>query len=420
MKNILVTRKTLAFMLVVSCCKFALCCETMDRICFGGVNHKEARQVLFMRHGNTGKYAHSPDDSADITCYECGNAAQIGHVIFNNISGDKIRIRSDKSTRCISTAQQLAPGKKVDISDVDEELRIGLTKEAFELIKSHLPAMYHSVVSFARGLDSHKSDLGIKEAIRTQSDGDARMENVLTSFLRVIIGNEKLKEFKIIEDDDQEKDPLVELDARLQDIGLSIRDGLNILVHHSMFCGLLMFCDTIGAHYNVGTVAEMRGKMHKDLETSANSAMKYLLDTLINCFTKYRLKNLDCMYVSFMKDEQEKMHYSVLMKPEIDVMQLPLSDVLTVVRGNPYSKINTVIKAVQSDGIKLTMQFCRMSDNVNRKNSMLSLKNNIEKEPMISCIDVLKSFGGCVRSLGGYILSFIKGLFSWAVAEASA
>jgi len=420
MKNILITRKTLSFMLAASCCKFAICGETMKQVYFGGANPKESQNVLFMRHGNTGKYAHSPDDKADITCYECGNAAQIGRVISNRISVDEIRVRSDNSTRCVSTAQQLAPGKTLDISEADEELRIGLTKEAFLLIKSHLPAMYNVILSFAKSLESHKSDLGIKDAIQTQSGGDPRMENILTSFLRVILGNDKLKEIQVIETDDKEKDPLVELDERLQDIGRSIKDGCSICVHHSMFCGLLMFCNTIGSHYQVGTVAEMREKMHKDLETNAKNAMKYLLDTLINCFTKYRLKNLDCMYVSFMQDDLENMHYSLLTKHEIDEMHLPLSNVLTVAKGDPYSKINTVIKAVQNNGIMQTIQYCRMPDNVNRKASMLSLKTNIEKEPTVSCIDVLQSFGGCVRSLGGYVLRFIKGLFSGAAAETSA
>lgn len=405
MNNIKLICKALAFVLVASCCKFALCRETMERICFGGENHKESQQVLFMRHGNTGKYAHSPDDSADITCYECGNAAQIGRVISNSILGDKMRIRSDGSQRCISTAQQLAPGKVLDISETDEEVRIGLTKEAFLLIKSHLPAVYHSIVSFTKSLDSYKS---IKDAIRKQSGGDSRMENIFVSFLRVIIGNNKLKEFKIIEDDDNEKDPLVEFAKRLNDIGRSIKDGCNIFVHHSMFCGLLMFCNTIGSHYQVETVAEMREKIHKDLKTNANNVMKYLLDTLINCFTKYRLKNLDCICVSFWKDEQEKMHYRVLTKSEIDEMQLPLANVLTVAKVNPYSKINTVIKTIQNNGIMWTIQYCRMPDNVNRKASMLSLKTNIEKEPTVSCIDVLTSFGGCVWSFGVYIVCFIK------------
>lgn len=401
-------------MLAASCCKFALCCETMERICFGVGNHKESQQVLFMRHGNTGKYAHSPDDRADITCYECGNAAQIGRVISNSISGDKMRIRSDGSQRCISTAQQLAPGKVLDISETDEEVRIGLTKEAFLLIKSHLPAMYHSIVSFTELLDSSKSDLGIKDAIRTQSDGDSRMENILTSFLRVILGNDKLKEFEIIEANDDEKDPLVELTKILYDTGQSINDGCNIFVHHSMFCGLLMFCNTIGSHYQVETVAEMREKMNKSLEKNTNYAMKYLLDTLISCFTKYRLKNLDCMYVSFVKDEREKMYYSVLTKSEIDEMQLPLSNVLTVAESGSCSKADTVIKAVQNDGVMQTIQYCLMPDNVDRKTSMLSLKENIEKEPTVSCIDVLTSFGGCVWSFGGYILSFLKELCFWA------
>lgn len=417
--NIKIVRKALVCMLAASYCKCTFGCDSMHKVCFGGVHHKEARQVLFIRHGNTGKYAHSPDDSADITCYECGNAAQIGHVIFNNISREKIRIRSDGSTRCISTAQQLAPGKKVDISEADEESRIGLTKAAFLMIKSHLPAMYDGIISFAKRLDSSKDDLGIDDAIQKQSCNHPQMANILTSFLRVILGNDKLVQLGVIKDDDEENDPLVELTKILHASGRSINDGCNIFVHHSMFCGLLMFCNTVGSYYHVETVAEMREKMNMDLHTNPNYAMKYLLDTLINCFTKYRLKNLDCMYISFMKDEMERMYYSVLTKPEIDEMSLPLSNVLTVAKSDPYSKINTVIKAVQNDGIKLTMQFCRMSDNVNRKNSMLSFKKNIEKEPTVSCIDVIKSFGECVVSFGCYIITFIKGLFSDAGAASA-
>lgn len=366
-----------------------------------GIYNSSDRTTLLFRHGNTGVSGHENYSMARVIPESLEESSKIGEVLRANENSDNLKFITDCSLRGNDTAKALSDKFFFRTSNDFLEVDLELFRDDYVYLNTQPHMLFAALKAFISNIKrGSKPENRANLAALKKTYGD-NAYNILYRFVS-IVNNKKFDE----------------MSKKMRAIAKNSTFEKNIIIHHSIFISLMLYYTKLNEIYKCSNLLELRDKINYDLQTSPRSTYEKCLYILGNALARYRLKNLELLYLTvgkkngiynlqicdydYIRDNDLYLSKSIALRKKTC-----LKDKL---KGLYELCINKLEQVSCFTNIKDVVKFMIVKDTIQRKNVRLSITYTDSK-----CGSNAKKNGFLQSALSFFTLPirWIRGLHSY-------
>lgn len=363
-------------------------------VCFANGQHNESNRVtLLFRHGDTGISGHENYSIAKVTAESSEEARKVGEILREGEDRNNLKFTTDCSIRGNDTAKSLSGDFLFRTSNDFFEVDLRLSRADFYYLNTQPQTLYSALDMFISNINNaseseNKSNLS---KINDKYGDNARA--IISRFVSIVNNNR-----------------FNEMSKKMRAIAEKSNVEKNVIIHHSIFISLMIYYAKLNEIYKCSNFLELKNKIDYELASNPRETYKQCLYILGNALARYRLKNLEFVYLTVSKEKG----VSNLQICDYDYIQknnLYLSQSVTV---RKKTGILRKIKSMCSllllwpedvsfcENIKNVVNFAATKDAIQKKDIRLSVLASKEDKPKSWFMSLLTAPLRFIRSLHTY------------------
>jgi len=363
-------------------------------VCFANGQHNESNRVtLLFRHGDTGVSGHENYSMARVTPESLEESKKIGNILRKGETNNTLKFTTDCSYRGNDTAISLSGNFFYRTLNDFLEVDLHLSKADFKYLNAQPHTLFRAMEMFISNVvtGSEKENRASLEKIDEKYGDNAKA--IISSFVRIVTNNK----FK-------------EMSTKMSAIARESVVEKNVIVHHSIFISLMMYYAKLNEIYKCSNFLELKNKIDYELANNPRETYKQCLYILGNALARYRLKNLEFVYLTVGKEKGvsnlQICDYDYIQKNNLYLSQSVTVRKKTGILRKIKSMCSLLLLWPESvsfcENIKNVVNLATTKDAIQKKDIRLSVLASKEDKPKSWFMPVLTAPLRFIRSLHTY------------------